>query len=126
MKTISFFRLVLALGLLPATLGAQSSVSNKNHKATANYYAEFAELMHSETAAKSALVTSPSVNSFDAFVYYREVMKGRAGDFIADYEAMAASILNYVQCRVRQLGGQPQGLPNPACKKAVVASSTVQ
>lgn len=126
MKTIRFFRLVLALGLLPATLGAQSSASDKNHKATANYYAEFAELMHSEAAAKSALVTSPSVNSFEAFVYYREVMKGRAEDFIADYEAMAASILNHVQCRVRQLGGQPQGLPSLACQKAVVAISTVQ
>lgn len=126
MKTINFFRLVLAFGLLPATLGAQSSASDKDHNEPANYSAEFAELMHSETAAKSALVTSPSVNSFEAFVYYRKVMKGRAENFIADYEAMAVSTFNHFRCGIRQSGSQPQGLHNRACQKAVVAASPVQ
>lgn len=126
MKTISFFRFVLAISLLPATLGAQSRASDKNHKATANYSAEFAELMHSEAAARSALVTSPSVNSFQAFVHYRKVMKGRAEDFIADYEAIAVSTFNYVRGIVRQSGGQRRSLNNPACQKAVVAGSQMR
>ncbi len=124
MKTISFFRLVLAFSLLPAILGAQSSA--RDHNEPANYSAEFAELMHSEAAARSALVTSPSVNSFQAFVHYRKVMKGRAEDFIADYEAMAVSTFNYVRGIVRSSGGQRRSLNNPACQKAVVAGSQMQ
>lgn len=124
MKTISFFRLVLAFSLLPATLGAQSSA--RGHNEPANYSAEFAELMHSEAAAKSALVTSPSVNTFQAFVHYRKVMQGRAEDFIADYEAMAVSTFNYVRGIVRSSGSQRRSLNNPACQKAVVAGSQMQ
>jgi hypothetical protein len=126
MKTISFFRLALALCLLPATLAAQSRARDKDHNEPINYYAEFAELMHSEAAAKSALVTSPSVNSFDAFVYYRKVMKGSAEDFIADYEAMAVSTLNYFRCRICQSTGRPQGLHKLDCQKTEVAGSPVQ
>ncbi len=124
MKTIRFFRFVLALGLLPATLGAQSSA--RGHNEPANYSAEFADLMHSEAAARSALMTSPSVNSFQAFVHYRKVMKGRAEDFITDYEAMAASTFHYIRGIVRLSGGQRQSLNNPACQKAVVAGSQMQ
>ncbi len=126
MKTISFFRLVLALSLFPATLSAQSSARDKDHNEAANYYAEFVELMHSEAAARSALVTSPSVNSFQAFVHYRKVMKGRAEDFIADYEAMAVSTFNHFRRGLRQPDGRAQGLHNPACQKAVAAGSQVQ
>lgn len=126
MKTIRFFRFVLALGLLPATLGAQSSAGDKDHNEPANYSAEFAELMHSEAATRSALVSSPSVNSFQAFVHYRKVLKGRAENFIADYEAMAVSTFKHFLRSVRQSGSQPQGLHNLACQKAVVADSRVQ
>jgi len=126
MKTIRFFRFVLALSLLPATLGAQSRTNDKNHNEPVNYYAEFADLMHSEAAAKSAFVTSPSVNSFDAFVYYRKVMKGKAEDFIADYEAMAVSTFNHFQRGVRQSGSRLQDIHKLACQKTVVAPSPAQ
>ena len=118
MKTLLFFRFILAISLLPATLGAQSRASSKSHKATANYYAEFAELMHGAAATKPNLLTSsPSVNSFEAFVHYRKVLKGKAEDFLPYYEAQIASIRARCQCHVRQADDQLQGLQKLACQK---------
>mgnify|MGYP001037844973 CR=1 FL=1 len=84
MKSITFFLAVLALGLIPATLGAQTTATEP-----VNYYAEYADLMHGEMAAKAAPVTGAHTSRFPAFVHYREVMKGKAEDFPAYYEKIA-------------------------------------
>ena len=86
MKSITFLLAALAIGLLPATLGAQSTTSKKVHDEPVNYYAEFAELMHGEMDAKAAPVATSHTNRFPAFVHYREVMQGKAEDFPAYYE----------------------------------------
>ncbi len=90
MKVITILLSALALGLLPATLGAQATTGEKAHSESVNYYAEFADLMHGEPNAKPAPAATPSANRFSAFVHYREEMKGRAEDFLAYYEKIAA------------------------------------
>jgi hypothetical protein len=86
MKPITFLLIAWAIGLLPATLGAQA-----NSNGPVNYYAEFADLMHGEMDAKVAPVATAHTNRFPAFVHYREVMKDRAEDFLGFYEKMAAA-----------------------------------
>lgn len=86
MKTITIIHFVLALGLLPAILGAQTTANEP-----VNHYAEFADLMHGEVDAKPAPVAASHTNRFPAFVHYREVMQGRAEDFPAYFEKMLAS-----------------------------------
>ena len=85
MKAITILLAALALGLLPATLGAQTNASEP-----INYYAEFADLMHGEMDARPAPDATPHTSRFPAFVHYREVMQGRAEDFPAYFEKMVA------------------------------------
>jgi hypothetical protein len=84
MKVAILLRLVLAFGLFPAALGAQSPASE-----TANYFAEFADLMHAEMDAQATPVAATHTNRFPAFVHFREVVKGKAEDFPAYYEKIA-------------------------------------
>ncbi len=87
MKAVTIFLSALAIGLLPATLGAQTATA---HNEPVNYYAEFADLMQREMDAEAAPVATSHTNRFPAFVHYREVMKGKAEDFLTYYEPMWA------------------------------------
>lgn len=83
MKPITFLLLALAICFTPATLIAQNAP-----EAPINYYAEFADLMHGEMDAKPDPVATPHVSKFPAFIHYREVMNGRAEDFLAHYKTI--------------------------------------
>ncbi len=89
MKSITILRFILAIGLLPATLGAQSNTGNITQNEPVNYYAEFADLMHGEMDAKPAPVAAHSTNRFPAFVHYRAVLKGTPQGFFEYYEKIA-------------------------------------
>ncbi|PSR12830.1 MAG: hypothetical protein C7N36_10410 [Bacteroidetes bacterium] len=81
MKTI-FFSIALLLGIM-------TNVNAQDIYLPVNYYAEYADLLHTEMAAKAAPVGASHTNRFPAFVHYREVMKGKAEDFLAYYEKIA-------------------------------------
>lgn len=86
MKSITILLSALAIGLLPATLGAQTATNDKVQIEPVNYYAEFADLMHGEMDAEPAPVAAPSANRFPVFVHFREVMQGSTEDFLVYYE----------------------------------------
>lgn len=88
MKAITILRLVLAFGLLPITLGAQSIANDNSHNEPVNYYAEYADLMHGEMDAKPGPVAIPYVNRFPDSVHYRTVMNGNTEDFLAYYDTI--------------------------------------
>jgi hypothetical protein len=90
MKSITILLAALTISFLPATLHAQSSFCAGAQNEPVNYYAEFADLMHGEMDAKTAPVAAPSARRFPAFVHYREVTQGKAEDFPAYYEKIAA------------------------------------
>ncbi|HFA49443.1 MAG TPA: hypothetical protein ENJ95_10560 [Bacteroidetes bacterium] len=88
MKTITIIRLVLAIGILPAAVAAQPKTNEMPCGEPANYFAEFADLMHGEMG--TVLAPVPYVNIFPAFVHFREEMKGKAEDFPAYYKNKVA------------------------------------
>lgn len=111
MKTTTILRFVLALGLLPAALSAQSTSGDTAPVEPVNYFSEFADLMHEEMEAEPAPVAAPSPNRFPAFIHFREVLKGQPEDFPAYYETLMSHSLCLPLMRCLPTG-QPTALPS--------------